>query len=290
MPKRFPSATSTFAGAIALTVFVGGAGLLGQSPAPAPNRPSFEVASIRKNVSLSDSASVRGQPGGRLTVTNNTLRNIIRNAYNVQNFQIVGGPEWINNDRWDIVAKAADDAQPQQMLLMLQSLLADRFKLVIRREMRDTSVYALVLARSDGRLGPGLRPSSVDCAALVAAARGRGEPLRNTINGRPACGTRSTRGSIVTTAVAMADFARNLSPQTGRAVVDRTGLSGTFDIDLMWTPDQAPPGVDGPAPPASGDGVSLFAAIQEQLGLKLDAQRAPVDTLVIDSAERPVED
>ena len=276
------------AGLVAITTALALAARPQEKP-PATPRPAFEVASIRKNVSLSDNASVRGQPGGRLTVTNNSLRNIIRNAYNVQNFQIVGGPEWINNDRWDIIAKAADDAQPQQMILMLQSLLADRFKLVIRREMRDTAVYALVLARSDGRLGPGLRASSIDCAALVAAARGRGEPLPNTINGRPACGTRSTRGSIVTTAVAMADFARNLAPQTGRPVVDRTGLSGAFDIDLMWTPDQAS-GPDGPPPAAGGDGVSLFAAIQEQLGLKLDAQRAPVDTLVIDSAERPVED
>ena len=260
-----------------------------QAPAPADDRPAFEVASIRRNVSVSDSASVRAQPGGRLTVTNNSLRNIIRNAYNVQNFQIVGGPGWIESDRWDIVAKAADDAPPQQLILMLQRLLADRFKLVVRREMRDTPVYALVLARADGRVGPGLTRSEVDCAALVAAARERREPLPNTINGRPACGTRSTRGRIITTAVTLADFARNLGPQTGRAVVDRTGLAGTYDIDLTWTPEPPPPGLETPPPP-TGDGASLFAAIQEQLGLKLDAQRAPVDTLVIDSAEPPKED
>jgi uncharacterized protein (TIGR03435 family) len=175
---------------------------------------------------------------------------------------------------------------------MLQTLLADRFKLVIRREMRDTPVYALVLARADGRLGSGLRQSTVDCAAINAAlnaARQRGETPPAPADGRPLCGTRTGRGTVMTSGVAMADFARNLAPQTGRAVVDRTGLNGAFDIDLTWTPDQGPPGPDGPVAPA-GDGVSLFAAIQEQLGLKLDAQRAPVDTLVIDSASRPVED
>ena len=105
--------------------------------------PAFEVASIKENVSASDNASVRAQPGGRVTVSNNSLRNIIRNAYNVQNYQIIGGPDWINTVRWDITAKAPDDAPPQQLLLMLRTLLADRFKLVIRNETRDMPIYAL---------------------------------------------------------------------------------------------------------------------------------------------------
>ena len=259
---------------------------------PSPGAPAFEVASIRQNVSVSDGASVRAQPGGRLTVTNNSLRNIIRNAYTVQNFQIIGGPDWINTDRWDITAKAADDTPPQQMLLMVRSLLADRFKLVIRNETRQSPIFALVVSRADGRLGPQLRPSTVDCAALFAGARGRGEPPPATINGRPSCGTRATRGSMMTTSIAMADFVRNLGPLTGRPVVDMTGLTGTYDIDLAWTPDQGPPGPDGPVPQSAlgGDGVSLFTAVQEQLGLKLDARQGPVDVLVIDSVERPVED
>src|SRR5262245_54851733 len=99
----------------------------GQAP---PQSSVFEVASIRENVSVSDNASVRAQSGGRVTVSNNSLRNIIRNAYNVQNYQIIGGPDWINTVRWDISAKAPDDAPPQQLLLMLRTLLADRFKLV----------------------------------------------------------------------------------------------------------------------------------------------------------------
>ena len=123
----------------------------GQTP-PKPH--AFEVASIKENVSGSDNASVRAQPGGRVSVSNNSLRNIIRNAYNVQNYQIVGGPDWINTVRWDITAKAPDDAPPQQLLLMLRTLLADRFKLVIRNETREMPIYALTLARADGRPGP----------------------------------------------------------------------------------------------------------------------------------------
>ena len=257
-------------------------------PAPA----AFEAASIRENVSGGDNASVRAQPGGRVTVSNNSLRNIIRNAYNVQNYQIVGGPEWINTVRWDISAKAPDDAPPPQLLLTLRTLLADRFKLAIRNETREMPIYALTLARPDGRLGSQLRSSNVDCAAVFAAAKARGEAPPPTTNGRPTCGTRTTRGNMMTTGVAMSDFARNLSPFAGRPVVDTTGLTGVYDLNLAWTPEQGLPGPDGTASQAatSSDSVSLFTAVQEQLGLKLDAQRGSVDVLVIESAQRPVDD
>ena len=262
----------------------------GQTPAPA-KAPAFEVASIKENVSASDNASVRAQPGGRVSVSNNSLRNIIRNAYNVQNYQIVGGPDWINTVRWDITAKAPDDAPPQQLLLMLRTLLADRYKLVVRHEAREVPIYALVLARTEGALGAQVRASSVDCAALFAAAKAKGEVPPPTTNGRPTCGTRVTRGNMMTTGIAMTDLARNLAPFAGRPVVDKTGLSGVYDLDLTWTPEQGP-GPDGTVSQAapSSDGVSLFTAVQEQLGLKLDAQRGPVDVLVIESAQRPVED
>ena len=210
---------------VCMLLVTGGTSLRAQAAATAP---AFEVASVKENVSASDSASVRAQPGGRVSVTNNTLRNIIRNAYNVQNYQIVGGPDWIDTVRWDITAKASDDAPPQQLLLMVRTLLSDRFKLVIRNESRDMPIYALTLARQDGRLGQQLRASSVDCATIFAAAKAKGETPPPTTNGRPTCGTRTTRGSMMTTGVAMTDLARNLAPFTGRPVVDKTGLTGAY--------------------------------------------------------------
>jgi uncharacterized protein (TIGR03435 family) len=254
--------------------------------------PVFDVASVTPNKSGDPGGSFGGRPGGQVIVRNNTLRNMIRNAYGLQEFQIVGGPEWINADRFDIVAKAADNAPPTQVLLMVRSLLADRFKLAVHTETREIPVYALVMARSDGRPGPQLRPAAVDCAAL-AAARGRGAPAPAPAppGERPTCGMRTVPGRMMAGGYALTDVARNLSPFTGRIVVDKTGLNGTFDLDLAWTPDQIP---TGPLPPGAQtidpNGPSLFTAVQEQLGLKLDSQRGPVEVLVIDRAEQPTVD
>jgi uncharacterized protein (TIGR03435 family) len=182
------------------------------------------------------------------------------------------------------------------LIIMLRNLLADRFKLVVHTEMRETAVYALVLARSDGRLGPQLRRSTVDCAALLASFKEKKETPPNTINGRPSCGTQTRAGTMMTTATTMADFVRNLAPMAGRPIVDRSGLTGPFDIDLTWAPEQQPfdsaqgRGAPGTTPAPDSDRPSLVTAVQEQLGLKLDSQRLPFETLVIDSAERPTED
>jgi uncharacterized protein (TIGR03435 family) len=284
------SITRAMVAASLVTCCGAGAEILAQTPSAPGRSPAFEVASIKRNVSGSDNASVRGQPGGRLAITNTTLRTIIRNVYRLQGFQIAGGPDWIDTDRWDIVAKADGDALPDQLMAMVQTLLADRFRLAAHREVRDAPIYALTLSRSDERLGPQLRPSTVDCAALIAAARARGGAQPPTTNGRPSCGLRVERGFIMTTATTMADLARNLAPMAGRSVIDKTSLTGTYDLDLRWTPDgpagDAPGGVALPG----DDAVSLFTAMKEQLGLKLEAQRAPIEVLVIDSAERPIED
>ena len=256
--------------------------------------PAFEVASVKPNRSGESGGSFGTRPGGQLVVRNNTLRNMVRNAYGVQNFQIVGGPDWFDRDRFDITAKAtlAEPTMPQFMA-MAQALLAERFKLVIRRETREMPIYALVMARSDGRWGMQLNRSTTDCAAIVAAAR-RGAPppsLANP-NGRPLCGTRTLPGRILGGGVTMADLARNVSNFAGRMTVDKTGLDGPFDFELEYTPDQLPPeGVLPPnLPPPPVNGASLFTAMQEQLGLRLDSQRGPVDVLVIESAEQPTPD
>jgi uncharacterized protein (TIGR03435 family) len=256
--------------------------------APGGALPTFEVASIKRNTSGEPNGSFGVRPGGVLVVVNNSLRNIVRNAYSVQNFQIVGGPDWFDTDRFDITAKAAADAPPDQLLLMMRDLLADRFRLRARKEARDTPVYALMLARADKRLGPKLRSSAVDCqaqvAAAIAAARGGGASAAPAV-GTPRCGTRSVPGTMTGVGVSMSDLARNLSPPAGRVIVDRTGLTGAWDLELAYALERSAPDT-----PVAADTPSLFTALQEQLGLKLEAETAPLDMLVIDSAERPAGD
>jgi hypothetical protein len=147
--------------------------LRAQSAAPAPGSQAFEVASVKPNKSGDGRISIQMQPGGRFTATNFPLRELIRMAYGVQNSQLVGGPDWIGSERFDIVAKAESDPSPSPpggppgpMLMMVRNLLVERFKLAVHNETKDLPIYALVMARADGRLGPQLRASQVDCAAL----------------------------------------------------------------------------------------------------------------------------
>ena len=280
------------------------AGLWAQTP-PSGDAPSFEVASVKPNTS-GDGFMRIGGPPGRFNATNVPLRQLIQMAYQIQPFQLEGGPGWIGTDRFDIVAKASGDVPlqtapgvPGPIQLMMRTLLADRFKLAVHHEAKEQTIYALVLARADGQLGPQLKKSATDCAAL-AAARGRsGPPPPLPAPGvRPQCGMMMRPGGMSAGGMPIAQLVASLSGNVQRIVVDRTGLTGTFDIDLTWTPDQMPqraPGSgDGPIQfngvSIDPNGPSLFTAIQEQLGLKLESTKGPVDVLVIDRAEKPTED
>ncbi len=190
------------------------------------------------------------------------------------------------------------------MQQMLRALLAERFKLAAHNETKDAPIYALIVARSDGKLGPQLKKSETDCAAHIRRrGRGRGR------GAMPPPGPPQPRRAACHAACASApatwrwadrrssQFANSLGMFAGRIVLDRTGLTGNYDINLTWTPDQMPrPAGGGDQPPqingvaVDPNGPSLFTAVQEQLGLKLDSQRGPVETLVIDRAEKPVED
>src|SRR3954469_13539372 len=207
--------------------------LVAQGPAA-----SFEAASIKVNKSGEAGGGFGGRPG-RIVVTNYTLRDIIRNAYGVQRYQIVGGPDWLAQDRFDINAKAPEGAAQAQLLAMMQNLLADRFKLRVHRETRDLPAFALVLARPDRRLGPKMHPAAFDCAA-AATARARGETpaVPAPVGERPVCGARTNPGRLLVGGYAIADFARNLGGFAGRPVIDRTGLTGAYDFELTWTPDE----------------------------------------------------
>jgi uncharacterized protein (TIGR03435 family) len=262
--------------------------------------PSFEVASVKTNTSGDQRVMIQTPPGGRFTATNVPLRNLIVLAYRLQNFQLIGGPDWIRSERFDIVAKAEGNlppftpsGPPEPLLGMVRTLLAERFKLVVHHETRELPIYALVVARTDGKLGPQLHPAVVDCEAAALRARG-GPPPGPPPGERPTCGMRIGPGQMMAGGTPLSQFVNPLSQFVQRTVIDRTGLTGAFDFDLSWTPDQLPQGPPPPGapplPPIDPNGPSIFTALQEQLGLKLDAQRGPVDVIVIDRAERPTED
>ena len=274
---------------LALTLVLLASGLIAraaaQSPASEP-RPSFEVASVRPNTSGDTKMSARILPGGRYEAINIPLRNLIVNSYSLQSQQLVGAPDWISSARFDIVAKADGELGPpvsregpSRLQLMIRSLLEERFKLKVHREPRQVDVYALVLARADGRLGPELRPSSTNCEALMAA-RGKGGPAPEppSTGDRPQCGARVLAGELIAGGRPLGELVSLLSATVGRSVIDRTGLSGAHDMHLKWAPDLDP------------NGPSIFTALQEQLGLKLQSERGTIDALVIDSIERPTPD
>lgn len=269
--------------------------------APAVPSPTFEVASVKPNKSGQPFVSLGIQPGGRFTATNVPLRLLIRNAYQIQDFQLVGAPDWVSTDRFDIIAKAEGDVPPSApggppgpIQFMLRALLAERFNLKMHPERRELPIYAMVLARSDGKLGPQLRPTAVDCAAVQAARRGGPPPTPQQPGERLPCGIRIGPGQLTVGSMPMSQLATLLSPSVQRVVVDRTGLSGNFDFDLTWTPDQipqGPPPAGAPQlPPIDPNGPSILTAVQEQLGLKLDSTRGPVDVLVVDNVEKPTPD
>jgi len=185
-------------------------------------------------------------------MTNVTLKRCLMGAYGVGQNEILGGPDWLDQDQFDIQAKAEVSAGDEALMKMLQTLLADRFKLAVHRENKTIQAYALEIAKK----GPKMEKS---------------EPGESrTSNGLGLIEARSTT---------MAGLAQRLGRQLDRPVVDRTGLQGGFNFKLEWTPEGAQP-VDGP---------TIFVAIQQQLGLKLDPQKAPVEVLVIDHAEKPTE-
>jgi len=290
---------------IALGAVVLASAALVAQQAPAPSgKVEFEAASIKPDRSGSNGQQIGFQQGGRFVATNITLKQLVAVAYAAPQplppFRIIGGPPWIDTDRYDVNAKAAADVAPTPagpspaLFAMLRTLLADRFKLVAHNETRELPVYDLVLSRADGKLGAQMKPSAVDCAALSAARRGGPPPAPPAAGERPPCGLRVSPATMTGGSVTMAQLVTVLAGRVGRTVVDKTGLTGSFDIDLAWTPDQIPTGTPPPGapplPPIDPNGPSLFTALQEQLGLKLDSTKGQVDVVVIDSVEHPTED
>jgi uncharacterized protein (TIGR03435 family) len=230
---------------------------------PATELPEFEAASIKPNKSGSGNSSSHTTQG-QLVATNLSLRDYIRWAFEVRDYQI-SGPDWLGSERFDIVAKFPPHNAKNEAGPLLQRLLAERFKLAVHRETREFPVYALL----PGKSGP--KPKAVEDTGSH--------------------NTNSTRGHLTGQQISMMRLAEFLSRQMERPVVDLTKLPGVYDLTLDWVPDEAlKPGADskpaGDAPP----GPDLLTALQQQLGLKLQPQKAPLELIVVDHADRvPVE-
>jgi uncharacterized protein (TIGR03435 family) len=265
----------------ALTAFIA----TGYAQSQPPAVPSFEVASIKRNVSSEPSGFIRVEEGVRFNATGVPLAFIIRQAYGVMETQVANQPDWLTSERYDIRGKAPDGVEVfPNMAPLLRSLLRDRFGFQSHTEKRDLPTYDLVMARSDRRLGPKISQADFDCGARLTATPPKAGP-----SGDPVCTITFGPGKIIVRGFSIARFAGGLVSQVRRMVVDKTALTGPWNFELLYTPDQ-PVSLNGAIVPPNPDAPSLFTALQEQLGLKLESSRGPVDVLVIDRVNRPTED
>ena len=279
------------------------------SGAPVDPNSRYEVVAIKPIKDASSPMLIMNTPSGLESAV--PVGVLLRQALQKPDYQMVGAPGWINAERYSIRAKPAAGTPPAAMSVMMLNLLKDRFQLASHLETREQPIFHLVMARSDGRLGPDLMPSSAECQASLAerqAAAKRGDPpaplpgmpggppLPNA-NGAQPCGFGSNSpGLFRFSGRSIAQFVPTLSDLTGRPVIDKTGLTGLYDLTLKFAFEGRMPGVmgplglPGPAPPVDPDAPSLSAALQEQLGLKLEGARGPVEVVVIDRFERPTLD
>jgi uncharacterized protein (TIGR03435 family) len=258
-----------------------------QAPAPAAVA-AFEVASIKRNTSGETRLRFETPPG-RLTAINVPLRFMIRQAYRVPEARIVGGPDWIDKERFDLLATAPANANVDTTREMLRTLLKERFGLAVHAELREMPVYVLRLARTNATLGPHLRRSTTDCA-------GRGSTV---VGGRAQCGIMVSQGpgsgSLRGGSASIDNFVRLLGDFLDRPVNDSTALTGLFDLELQFTAERsATPGALVPGGLATAstldDIPSVFTALREQMGLKLDAEKGRADVWVIDTVSQPTLD
>jgi uncharacterized protein (TIGR03435 family) len=238
---------------------------------------AFEVASIKRNSSGSQDTNFRAN-GGRFNAENWSVRILLRWSYRVQDFEIAEGPNRIDADRYDIEAKAGINASLQEMRSMVQGLLQDRFKLALHHDTRELPVYVLTVAKDGPKLKAG------DCITLDPNTLPPPGQRQSAYCGFSSSGNNNIQG----TSIPMTILADYLGLVLKRKVIDKTGFAGNFDVSLRWAPDQVSTG--NPAVPSTDNGgPSIFTATQEQLGLRLDSAKGPVEVLVIDHLERPSE-
>jgi len=242
---------------VRVLLLIASSSIRAQPTAPRLTPRTFDVASIKSNQAGGDSRRAGTSPGGRFTATNVTLKLLIARAYGVAEAQIEGGPGWIDTETYDIAATADTPLEMtrEEVRPCLQALLAERFHLTVRRERKQGAVFSLVVGAKNGprfkvHSGPGQAGISVSSDSAMAAITGA--------------------------KITMARLAEYLSKQAGRPVIDNTGLQGEYDFRLEWAPEEKP----GSVIP------SIFAALEEQLGLKLNATKGTIEIIVVDRAER----
>jgi uncharacterized protein (TIGR03435 family) len=255
----------------------------------------FEVVAIKPVEDANSPVMIRMTPGGLDSSV--PVGVLLRQALQKPDYQMVGAPGWINTERYSIRATVPKGVPPAAMSVMMLNLLKDRFQLATHLQTREQPIFHLVMARSDGRLGPNLTPTSAACQATIAerqAAQKLPDP-----NGTDPCGTGRTGPGLVTfSGRPIARLVTMLSDLTGRSVIDKTGLTGLYDVTLKFADEGRTAGLMGPSGPPAGapaptvdpDAASLSAALQEQLGLKLESARGPVEVVVIDRFEKPTFD
>ncbi len=232
---------------------------------------TFDVVSIKRNPGNADSAGIRRTPDGGFAMTNQPIDSIIRAVTDVPVRDVVGLPRWATTDRFDIVAKAPAGTRSDQRVEMTRAMFVERMQLVFHVEEQERETFALVMARDDRRLGPTLKPSPLNCNAPAQP------PVTDP---RARCGVTLSRGSLISGGITVERLALSI-PVGGVVVRDRTGLEGTYAVELSFSRPGAPADPNGPP--------EIFTAIQEQLGLKLVPERAQVPVLVVDRIERPSE-
>lgn len=254
---------------IALMVAVAGHGLSAQSAAT--HRLAFDTVTIRPSLPTDNGSEIL-ITSGRLAIRNSTLRTIIASLYGVDERQLAGGPLWIDDEPFDIVATAGSQVSSDELVRMARAMLADHFQLTLRSQMRELPVYELTTVRSDKQLGTGIRKGAGNCRGAQS-----GEAS--------ACASVVAPEAIAATGTTIPAFAaRHLAPLLDRLIVDRTGLAGRFDVVLHLVPDPEDVRRPGSASATSG----LITAVEQQLGLRLRATSGSVPVLIVDRVQRPV--
>jgi uncharacterized protein (TIGR03435 family) len=265
--------------AMALALLIAGVpALLSQE-----GKPSFEAATIKPNTS-GDTSNYFRMMGVSPSMTNQPLKNMILWAYRIKDFQLAGGPGWMGTDKWDLQAKTKEGAAGEQMQLMVQSLLQERFKLALHREIKELPIYNLTVAKGGLKIQP-IKEGS----CLTPDPKNPGPAPGKTF--MDYCGTGGFGPCMMMgTSATMTELAESLSSPNavGRTVVNQTGVDGRFRYEVNYAPEFAPAAQPGGAPPAC-DAPSIYTALQDQLGLRLDSAKGPVEVLVIDHAEKPSE-